>query len=272
MLRVLLAGLLSLPTLLLLTGLSAAAPVCAPPKPLHFTIARKFTRDVLGFTEGLEVHDGEIYESTGSLFGDTRLMRMTPEGKVSVLADFGEKFFGEGLTILHDQIYQLSWKDHRVFVYDLAGKLLRTMRNDREGWGLTHEEGGRAGDRLLFSDGSSHLYFADPRTFSTLGSVEVRRGDTPVTMINELEWVDGKVWANVFETRQILRIDPASGCVEAEAQMDTLWDHMRPEERDYTGEDGNFVLNGIAWDEAHKLFYLTGKVWPMVFAGRFSEH
>lgn len=252
--------------LLMSGGCAFAAPACAPPKTLNFTIVRQFPRDASGFTEGLEVHNGDIFESTGSMFGGSRLMRMTPQGHVTVLLDVGARFFGEGLTILHDQIYQLSWKDHRVFVYDLKGRLQRSMRNDREGWGLTH-----AGERLIFSDGSARLFFADPKTFATLGSVEVRRGDVPVTMINELEWVDGKIWANVFETRQILRIDPASGCVEGEAQMDTLWDHMRPADRDYTGEDGNFVLNGIAWNPALKLFYLTGKEWPVVFSGRFSE-
>jgi glutamine cyclotransferase len=265
---------------------------------MHFTITRQFRRDIPGFTEGLEMHGGELFESTGSLFGGSRLMRMTPQGQVSVLADFGERFFGEGLTILHDQIFQLTWKDHRVFVYDLQGKLLRTMRNDREGWGLTHEQGAHepladGGDRLIFSDGSAYLYFADPKDFSILGSVEVHRGDQPVDMINELEWVNGKIWANVFESRAILRIDPVSGCVEAEARMDTLWDHMSPADRAftgedgnyvlngiawdplrqgaYTGEDGNYVLNGIAWDPLRQDFYLTGKVWPVVFEGRFSE-
>jgi glutamine cyclotransferase len=257
---------------LLLSAIPAwAAPACAPPKAMSFTIARQFPRDVSGFTEGLEVRDGEIFESTGSMFGGSRLMRMTPQGHVTVLADFGSRFFGEGLTILNDQIYQLSWKDHRVFVYDLKGKLLRTMRNDREGWGLTHVGAG-ANERLVSSDGSDRIYFSDPKNFATLSSIEVRRIDRPVEMINELEWVDGKIWANVFETRQILRIDPASGCVEAEAEMNTLWDHMSAQDRAYTGEDGNFVLNGIAWDPVQKLFYLTGKVWPVVFSGRFSDH
>lgn len=258
----------ALPALIPLQAL--AAPACAPPKTMVFTIARQFPRDVSGFTEGLEVRGGDIFESTGSMFGGSRLMRMTPQGHVTVLADFGQKFFGEGLTILGDQIYQLSWKDHLVFVYDLNGRLLRTMRNAREGWGLTHDGAG-ANERLVFSDGSSRIFFADPKNFATLGSIEVRRGDQPVEMINELEWVDGKIWANVFETRDILRIDPATGCVEAQAYMNTLWDHMAPKDRDVTGQDGNFVLNGIAWDPAQKLFYLTGKEWPVVFSGRFSD-
>jgi glutamine cyclotransferase len=244
---------------------AASAPACPAAKGMNFTIDRMFRRDTLGFTEGLEVHGRDIYESTGDIFGDTRLMRMNRDGHVTVIADFGTRFFGEGLTILHDQIYQMSWKEHIVSVYDLKGELLRTMRNDREGWGLTHD-----GDRLIASDGSSRLFFIDPKNFATLGSVEVRDGNRPVEMINELEWVDGKIYANIFESREIVRINPADGCIDAVAQMDNLWERMSPADRSRTDEDGNFVLNGIAWDPAEKLFYLTGKQWPVVFSGRFS--
>jgi glutamine cyclotransferase len=244
---------------------AASAPACPVPKSMSFTIDRMFRRDVLGFTEGFEVHGRDIYESTGDIFGNTRLMRMDRNGHVTVIADFGTRFFGEGLTILHDQIYQMSWKEHIVSVYDLKGQLLRTMRNDREGWGLTHD-----GDRLIASDGSSRLFFIDPKNFATLGSVQVREGSDPVEQINELEWVDGKVYANIFETREIVRINPADGCVEAVARMDNLWDRMSAADRSQTAEDGNFVLNGIAWDPVEKLFYLTGKQWPVVFSGRFS--
>jgi glutamine cyclotransferase len=242
-----------------------AQNACPPPKAMMFTPTRQIRREVLSFTEGFEVHDGVIYESSGPLFGSTRLMRMTPTGQVSVLADFGNQFFGEGLTVLDDQIYQLSWKDHQVFVYDLNGRRLRSMRNNREGWGLTHEDG-----KLVFSDGSSHIYFADPRNFATLGSISVRWGRDPVENLNELEWVDGKIYANIFESRQIVRIDPATGCVEAEAEMESLWQQLSPADRRATELDGNFVLNGIAYDPDQHLFYLTGKEWPVVFAGRFS--
>jgi glutamine cyclotransferase len=242
-----------------------AQSACPAPKPMRFTPTRQIRREVLSFTEGFEVHDGVIYESSGPLFGSTRLLRMTPSGQVSVLADFGNQFFGEGLTILDGQIYQMSWKEHQVFVYDMNGKLLRTMRNNREGWGLTHEDG-----KLVASDGSSHIYFIDPRNFATIASIQVRRGGEAVDDLNELEWVDGKIYANIFESRQIVRIDPATGCVEAEANMQTLWKQMSPADLSATQQDGNFVLNGIAYDPAQRLFYLTGKEWPVVFAGRFS--
>src|SRR3954462_4382762 len=113
-----------------MAGASAWAADCPAPKTMKFTVSRTIRLTQRGFTEGFEVRGADIYESTGSMFGGSRLMRIAPNGKVTTIADFGEKFFGEGLTIVNDQIYQLSWKDHVVFVYDLKGELLRTMRND----------------------------------------------------------------------------------------------------------------------------------------------
>ncbi len=258
-------------SLLALALALAAAPVqaadCPAPKAMKFTVGRTIRLSRLGFTEGFEVHGADIYESTGSMFGGSRLMRIAPGGKVTTVADFGEKFFGEGLTIVNDQIYQLSWKDHVVFVYDLKGELLRSMRNDDEGWGLTHIPGANT---LVYSDGSNRLTFADPKNFATLHTVAVRQGADPLPMINELEWVDGKIYANIFETPDVVRIDPVSGCVEARAQLTDLWGRLTPADRAAIGADANFVLNGIAWDGAHKQFYLTGKQWPVMFAGRFS--
>jgi glutaminyl-peptide cyclotransferase len=247
---------------------AVAAPACPAPRPMHFVVEGRFSRDVEGFTEGFEIRDHQLYESTGALDGGSRLLRMPfqgpQKGHVTVLGDYGDSFFGEGLTILKNQIYQLTWKDHKVFVYDLAGHRKRTMTNDHDGWGLTDD-----GSHLIFDDGGANLYFVDPRDFTILHSVEVRAGAQPVPMLNELEYVDGKIYANVFTERRILRINPATGCVEAEAQLDNLWEDMSQTERDYIAIDPNFVLNGIAYDSAAKLFYVTGKVWPMVFTGHF---
>jgi glutamine cyclotransferase len=268
---------LRLPVLIsvgLVLGLQCAAAadsVCPAPRPMHFVVQGRFPRDVEGFTEGFEVHDHQIYESTGSIDGGSRLMRMTLKGPktghVTVLQDYGQGFFGEGLTILRGQIFQLTWKDHQVFVYDLAGKRLRTMANSHEGWGLTND-----GTNLIFDDGGASLYFTDPKDFTILHSVNVRRGAEPVLNINELEYVNGKIYANVFTERDILRINPVSGCVEAEAHLDNLWAQMSQAEAAYTMMDPNFVLNGIAYDPAGKLFYLTGKEWPMVFTGHFVDN
>ena len=246
----------------------AQAPACPAPKPMHFVVESRFPRSVPAFTEGFEVHDHQIYESSGSMFGGSRLLRMTEKGQATLLASDGQSFFGEGLTILDNKIFRLTWTEHKVFVYDLAGKRERVMANpDHEGWGMTND-----GSHLIFDDGGASLYFTDPRNFRILHSVKVRAGAEPIARLNELEWVDGKIYANVFEDRSILRIDPLSGCVEATAELDNLWDRMTPSERATLATDGNFVLNGIAYDHDEKLFYLTGKVWPMVFTGHFVEN
>jgi glutamine cyclotransferase len=260
------AGLMSLIALLAGAGGALAAPACPAPKPMHFQFERKIYRDVLGFTEGLEVHDHDIYESTGALGGGTRLLRITPQGHVTTLDDDGQSFFGEGLTFLAGRIYQLSWQDHKVFVYDLNGKLIRTMANPREGWGMTSD-----GKNLIFGDGSDQIFFTRPSDFAVTGHVTVYRGDTTVSNINELEYVDGKIYANIWMTRQIVRIDPRTGCIEAEAYMDPLWQHMTAGEQDYTQSNDDFVLNGIAYDPQSRLFYVTGKDWPFLFAGQFED-
>jgi glutamine cyclotransferase len=242
-----------------------AAEACAPPKVMTFRVESEIQRDVRGFTQGLEVHGDKLFESTGAIAGDTRLTTIDPAtGKVTVFANFGKMFFGEGLTIFKDQIYQLSWQDHLVSVYDLNGKRLRGMRNPRDGWGLTND-----GAHLIYTDGGSRLYYVNPESFAPISAVPVRIVANPVADLNELEYVDGKIYANIFTTWNIVRIDPASGCVEAVAQMNSLADRMTGEERDYLRSDSNFVLNGIAYDRGKGLFYVTGKNWKTIFAGRF---
>ena len=247
-------------------GSALAAPACPAPKTMNFQLDHKLYRDVLGFTEGLEVHDHALFESTGALGGGTRLIRLTPQGHATVLTDYGEKYFGEGLTFLGDQLYQLTWQDHLVFVYGPDFKLIRTMKNPHEGWGMTND-----GRYLIYGDGSDHLYFAEPDTFAIKGSITVRLGDKTVDNINELEYLGGKIYANIWMTRSIVRIDEKTGCIEAQAQMDGLWDHMSAQEREYTQSDSDFVLNGIAYDPETKLFTLMGKEWPMAFVGRFQD-
>ncbi|HWC62908.1 MAG TPA: glutaminyl-peptide cyclotransferase, partial [Rhizomicrobium sp.] len=205
-----------------LTGPQAAlaASGCPAPKAMRFEVDHKIYRDVLGFTEGLEFHDHALYESTGSLGGGTRLLKMDSGGKVTELADYGQKYFGEGLTFLGGRAYQLTWQDHLVFVYDKDFKLIRTLKNPHDGWGMTND-----GRYLIFGDGGDHLYFADPESFAIKGDVVVRMGNKTVDNVNELEYVDGKIYANIWMTRTIVRLDEKTGCVEAMARMDTLWDH-----------------------------------------------
>jgi glutamine cyclotransferase len=244
------------------------AQTCREPAPLRFEIASKIERSELGFTQGLEVRDGQLYESTGRIAGTTRINVISFDGQVRTLTDLGTTVFGEGLTILNDQIYQLTWQDHQVFVYDLAAKRQRAMRNPREGWGLTND-----GSSLIFSDGGPSFYYVDPQTFAVRRTVKVRStrpGD--IVGLNELELVRGRLYGNIFTTWSIVRIDPASGCIDAVADMRGLRDRMSADEKALIDTDsGNYVLNGIAHDNATGTFYVTGKRWKSIFSGRFVE-
>jgi glutamine cyclotransferase len=245
-----------------------SAQTCREPTPLRFEIASKIERSELGFTQGLEVRDGRLYESTGRIAGTTRINVISFDGQVRTLTDLGTTVFGEGLTILNDQIYQLTWQDHQVFVYDLAAKRQRAMRNPREGWGLTND-----GTSLIFSDGGPSFYYVDPQTFAVRRTVKVRStrpGDIPG--LNELELVRGRLYGNIFTTWSIVRIDPANGCIDAVADMRGLRDRMSADEKALIDTDsGNYVLNGIAHDNATGTFYVTGKRWKSIFSGRFVE-
>jgi glutaminyl-peptide cyclotransferase len=239
---------------------------CREPVALRFNIAGKIVRSAIGFTQGLEFRDGQLYESTGRIGGTTQFNVISLTGQVTTLVDQGIAVFGEGLTILKDDVFQLTWQEHEVFVYDLAGKLKRKMQNPRDGWGLTND-----GTNLIFSDGGPSFYYADPMNFTIRKEVKIRTtrpGD--ITGLNELELVDGKLYGNIFTTRAIVRLDPASGCMDGVADLGNLWREMNAEERAQT-EDSDNVLNGIAYDAKTGDFYLTGKRWKVIFRGRFAE-
>ena len=251
-----------------LATLALAAPQCPVPQRLSFQVEREVRRDTPGFTQGLEYHDGALFEGTGNVYGDTRINRIDmTTGKVTPLYDAGKDYFGEGLTFFGGRAYQLSWREGKVFVFDSRMTPLREMQNPRDGWGLTHDA-----DGLIASDGSSRLFFLSPRDFTTRRSLRVVRAGRYVENLNELEYVDGAVWANIFESWNIVKIDPVSGCVTAEANLEGLRARMRPADRRYIESEANFVLNGIAHDPATGLFTLSGKYWPMLFTGRFTAN
>jgi glutamine cyclotransferase len=245
----------------------AAAEKCPVPKNLSFTVDGEIRRDNVGFTEGLEIKDGVLYESTGDIFGDTRINRIDPKtGHVTALINAGKGYFGEGLTFFDGKLYQMTYHEHRVFVFDKNMHRLKELSNPRDGWGLTHDD-----KELIASDGSSHLYFLSPQDFSTRHSLTVTYRDRALPNVNELEYVQGAIWANVFESWSIVRISPATGCVEARADLRSLQGLMTAADRKAIGADGNFVLNGIAYDPAAKRFFVTGKDWPMLYSGRFVD-
>ena len=258
-----LAGLL----FLLAPATAWAAPSCPIPQALSFRVEKEVHRDALGFTEGLEIHGGAIWESTGDYYGESRINRIDPEtGHVTTVLNAGKHYFGEGMTFFGGRLYQMTWREHRVFVFDHDMRPLPDLANPREGWGLTHDD-----NQLIASDGSSRLFFLSPKDFSTARVLRVVQSGSYLENINELEYAQGQIWANVFEDWKLVRISPESGCVEATVDLTPLRERMRAADRKVLDSDsGNFVPNGVAYDPASGLFVLTGKYWPVLYFGRFT--
>ncbi len=219
-----------------------------------YTTVNVYPHDTKAFTEGLVYHDGSLFESIG-LNGQSELRKVELEtGKVLKREVIPPQYFAEGLTLVGDKLIQLSWQTQKGFVYDRDSfKLLRTFTYPTEGWGLTYD-----GKRLIMSDGTPSLYFLDPTTFKRTGSVTVTGPDGPIRNLNELEFVDGQVYANVWQTEKIVRIDPRSGKVTAFIDLTGLLPRT-----DLTA--GADVLNGIAYDAKGKRLFVTGKYWPFLF-------
>jgi glutamine cyclotransferase len=244
---------------MVVAGCAAAAPAPAPAvERLRPTVLAEIPHDTDAFTQGLELApDGALYEGTGRA-GRSELRELDPgTGAVLRAVPLPGDLFGEGITVVGDRIWQLTWQDGVALEWDRTGlALLREVPMDGEGWGLC-----RDGDRLVRSDGTDRLRFHDPDSFTETGSVAVTLDGEPVTEINELECVDGQVWANIWRTDRIVRIDPADGRVTAVADASGLLDDGRRADAD--------VLNGIAalgGDE----YLLTGKLWPSSFRVRFT--
>lgn len=219
-----------------------------------FRVVKAFPHDPTAFTQGLIFADGIFYESTG-LNGYSSLRKVTPEtGVVIQKIDVEPRYFAEGLALVGNELVQLTWQSHTGFVYDKSTlKRLRIFEYETEGWGMAFD-----GARLVMSDGSSTLYFLDPKTLKRVRSLEVRDGPRPVPELNELEFIKGELWANVWQTDQIVKIDPETGRVTGWIDLSGL---LRREAR---GPEGD-VLNGIAWDKATDRIFVTGKKWPWLF-------
>lgn len=254
-------------------ALGPKLPKCIAPDYIDFQVEQTIERKPLGFTQGLEIHNGSFYESTGAHAGTTKINRISMDGKVETLVDHGEKeingkqVFGEGMTILDGKMYQLTYQNGVALVYDLNGKLLETKPFPlKEGWGLTNN-----GRQLISTDGGAKLNFHDPKDLSRYTSVTVRDDQGPIEGLNELEYVNGKIYANIFGSNEIVRINPETGCVEARADMTNLMRQIPKEFKSPGQIDRNFVLNGIAFDQKDDKFYLTGKNWPVLFKTRMVK-
>ena len=232
------------------------ATAAAPQRqaPVHgYEIVREYPHDSRAFTQGLIYRDGVFFESTGQ-YGQSTLRKVElATGKVLRQRRLDDRYFAEGLTAWGDRLVQLTWDTKVGFVYDLESFAPRsTFPYAGQGWGLTHD-----GRRLILSDGTPRLRFLDPETFQELGGVDVREGAQPVLMLNELEFIDGRVYANVWHTDRIAVIDPADGMVTAWIDLAGL--------RPAAARDPEAVLNGIAFDAAGGRLFVTGKWWPTLF-------
>jgi len=255
--RIVVAGLVLAAAL----GVEAAGP--APPTPTDPSVAsaRQLRWEVVGshphdpdaFLQGLVWHEGGFFESTG-LLGRSTLRRVDfPSGRVRQRVSLPPDVFGEGLARVGNRLVQLTWRSGRAFVYDLASlRLLQEFRYEGEGWGLAFD-----GTSLIQSDGSDVLTYRDPQRFAPTRRLAVTWNGRPLQHLNELEVIDGQVWANVWYTDYIVRIDPASGRVTSFLDLTGL---LPPGQR-----HRDAVLNGIAYDSGARRVFVGGKLWPLIF-------
>jgi glutamine cyclotransferase len=233
---------------------------CSPPDnsdviPVYsYNIVNTYPHDPDAFTQGLVFHDGVLYEGTG-LYGQSSLRRVELEtGDILQIRELSDQFFGEGITSYGDRIIQLTWRSNIGFVYDKNSfELLREFDYSTEGWGITYD-----GTRLIMSDGTSTLHFLDPQTFEEIGQIEVFDSNGPVNRLNELEYVKGEIYANVWQTDWVAQIAPETGRVVGWVDLEGLLgveDHSEPVD----------VLNGIAYDAQTDRLFVTGKLWPKLF-------
>ncbi|HEY9105441.1 MAG TPA: glutaminyl-peptide cyclotransferase [Roseateles sp.] len=240
----------------LLAALAGAAlPAAAATVPVQgFKVVRSYPHDPDAFTQGLFFLDGFLYEGTG-LNGRSSIRKVELEtGRVLQQVALPDEVFGEGIAQWGDRLIGLTWQNQTAFVLDLKTfKLWRKFNYPGEGWGLTHND-----RELVLSDGTPELRFLDPLTFKELRRVKVTAGGQPVAQLNELEWVDGEILANVWQTDRIARIDPKTGRV-------TAWIDLAGLLPDNQRSHPDAVLNGIAYDAKKKRLFVTGKLWPKMF-------
>ncbi len=254
-------------------------PTLAPPPSLDWEVVSRRPHDAKAWTQGLQLDDdGRLYESTG-LRGRSTVREVDPQtGTVLRSAPLPDEQFGEGLAMVGDRLIQLTWQEGVANTWDAATfEALGAFDYEGEGWGLCFD-----GQRLVMSDGSDRLTFRDPATFEVIGSVRIEPAGLADMRLNELECVDGMVWANAWLTDTIVRIDPAAGRVTGTLDLTGLLDQVPPTDppgattpvpstQPPLATDPPDVLNGIAWDAASGTFLVTGKLWPALFEIRVSE-
>ena len=240
------------------TQMPSIPPVGSRAPIYNYTVVHSYPHDAEAFTEGLEFRDGFLYESTG-LNGRSSIRKVKLEtGEVVQNRNISRDYFGEGITFWKDDLFELTWNSQIAFVYDAKTfESKKSFDYKGEGWALTHDA-----DGLIMSDGTAELRFIDPASFKERRRITVTDGGAPIKYLNELEWIKGEIFANVYTTDYIARIDPSSGRV-------TGWIDLRgmlPRQN-----DGNTVANGIAYDAAGDRLFVTGKYWPKLFEIRIAR-
>jgi glutaminyl-peptide cyclotransferase len=243
---------------------SATANTANQVMPLYtYEVVKSYPHDGKAFTQGLVFRDGVLFESTGE-YGESTLRKVDlASGKVLQKYSVPKEFFAEGMTILNDKIYQITWREYTAFVYDLNLKLLKEVRYAGQGWGLTND-----GTNLIMSDGTHVIRIVNPETFETLRTIPVfRENGKPLINLNELEYVKGEIWANIWHSEEpdvlgkqnyIARINPADGKLLGWVDLDKI----SPEDVE---DDSENTLNGIAYDESSDRLFVTGKNWKKLF-------
>jgi len=253
-----------LAALTLLTVAPLANAASQTPTPLQidpsdvwgYRVVADYPHDAEAYTQGLDIHEGVLYEGTG-LYGESSLRRVDlATGEVLQEVPLSEEYFGEGIVVVDDRIFQLTWQEQTAFLYDRETfEVVETFTYETQGWGLTHD-----GERLIMSDGSDRITFRDTATFEEIGPIDVTYQGVPVPYLNELEYIDGEIWANVYLTDYVVRIDPESG--EVTGWID--FSGLLTEQEQASLERGE-VLNGVAQDPDTGQLYVTGKMWPRMF-------
>jgi glutamine cyclotransferase len=233
-------------------------PIAAP-IVLNYTIQNVYNHDTSAYTQGLEWHNNKLIEGTG-LRGESVLYQMNDQLKpVGKKVQLDAPYFGEGITVFDGKIYQLTWEEHQVFVYDATTfKKINTINWPYEGWGLTHND-----TSLIVSTGSSNLYFVNPADFSIQKTLGVYNEYGYQSMLNELEYVDGKIFANIYGQNDIVVIDAKTGNITNKIDCSNLLAQAKVNYNPLT-IDAGFVLNGIAYKKSTNTYFLTGKCWPVI--------
>ncbi len=226
------------------------------PKLYTYEIVNTYPHDITSYTQGLEFYKGELYESTGQ-YGESKLRKLDyKNGTVLENIDLSASYFGEGLSVLNDKIYQLTWKEGRGLVYDVNSfEQIETFNygQSKEGWGLCND-----GQKFYKSDGTEYLWFLNPDTLAEEGSIQAYTNRGKLTNLNELEWVDGKIYANRYQKNGVAIINPKNGAIEAVIDFKAL-------KKKVSKHQGLDVLNGMAYNPETETLFVTGKRWDKLF-------